>query len=51
MILFSPGEVAARQDDSDVLRTWEVAGTSHIGYHSCDYRLGLLDQMTYPYRT
>jgi hypothetical protein len=26
------GEGRARQPDSDVLRTWEVAGTSHVGY-------------------
>jgi hypothetical protein len=26
------GEAAARQPDSDRLRTWEVAGTSHVGF-------------------
>jgi hypothetical protein len=34
-------EVAARQDDSDVLRTYEVAGASHVGGGS-DYRSNLL---------
>ncbi|PLT32715.1 alpha/beta hydrolase domain-containing protein [Bacillus sp. V5-8f] len=46
--LISLGEVAARQDDSDVLRTWEVAGTSHVGYQSWDYRLGLLERDDLP---
>jgi hypothetical protein len=26
------GEAAARQPDSDHLRTWEIAGTSHVGF-------------------
>ena len=28
------GEGAARQDDSERLRTWEIAGTSHVSYPS-----------------
>ena len=32
------GEVNSRQPDSDVLRTWEVAGTSHVGYSNPNYR-------------
>ncbi|MBS4214947.1 alpha/beta hydrolase domain-containing protein [Neobacillus rhizophilus] len=35
------GEVAARQDDSNVLRTYEVAGASHVGGGS-DYRSNIL---------
>ncbi len=31
--LIALGEAAARQPDSNKLRTWEVAGTSHVGGH------------------
>jgi len=43
-------EAAARQPDSDVLRTWEVAGTSHVGYQYLMRRLELLkrDGLTQP---
>jgi len=36
------GEAAARQDDSDRLRTWEVAGASHVSYPSTLIRTPLL---------
>jgi len=36
------GEARARQDDSDRLRTWEVAGTSHVSYPSTLVRTPLL---------
>ncbi len=36
------GEAAARQDDSDRLRTWEVAGASHVSYPSMFVRTPLL---------
>ncbi len=36
------GEAAARQDDSDHLRTWEVAGASHVSYNSLIFRVQLL---------
>jgi hypothetical protein len=39
--LIALGEVAARQDDSNVLRTYEVAGASHVGGGS-DYRSNIL---------
>ncbi|MCM3768289.1 alpha/beta hydrolase domain-containing protein [Neobacillus niacini] len=39
--LITLGEVAARQDDSNVLRTYEVAGASHVGGGS-DYRTNIL---------
>jgi Alpha/beta hydrolase domain len=35
------GEVAARQPDSDILRTWEVAGTSHVGFSGFADRVAL----------
>lgn len=35
------GELAARQDDSNVLRTWEIAGASHVAYASWNHRLGI----------
>jgi len=37
-------EAAARQDDSDRLRTWEVAGASHVGYYGFIFRLALLQR-------
>ncbi|MBS4210894.1 alpha/beta hydrolase domain-containing protein [Neobacillus rhizophilus] len=46
--LIALGEVGARQDDSDVLRTWEVAGASHVGFASWDYRVGLLERDDLP---
>lgn len=36
------GEAAARQPDSDRLRTWEVAGTSHVGFDWFGFRLELV---------
>jgi hypothetical protein len=36
------GEAAARQDDSDQLRTWEIAGASHVSYSSNLIRTPLL---------
>lgn len=35
--LFQLGFVAARQDDADHLRTWEVAGTSHVDTATLTY--------------
>jgi Alpha/beta hydrolase domain len=35
------GEVAARQPDSDKLRTWEVAGASHVGFAGFANRVAL----------
>jgi hypothetical protein len=35
------GEVAARQPDSETLRTWEVAGTSHVGFSGFANRVAL----------
>jgi hypothetical protein len=36
------GEAGIRQDDSDRLRTWEVAGASHVSYQSTLVRTPLL---------
>ena len=36
------GKSAARQADSDRLRTWEVAGTSHVDFDSFEFRRKLL---------
>jgi hypothetical protein len=36
------GEAAVRQDDSDRLRTWEVAGASHVSFQSTEFRTPLL---------
>jgi Alpha/beta hydrolase domain len=36
------GEAAARQPDSDRLRTWEIAGTSHVSFQSAVFRRELL---------
>lgn len=36
------GEARARQADSDVLRTWEIAGTSHVSYSSGAVRTPML---------
>jgi hypothetical protein len=36
------GEAAARQDDTDRLRTWEIAGTSHVSFQSTEFRTPLL---------
>jgi hypothetical protein len=36
------GEAAARQDDSDRLRTWEIAGASHVSFQSTEFRTPLL---------
>jgi Alpha/beta hydrolase domain len=38
------GEVAARQDDSDKLRTWEIAGASHVGFTGFVTRIPLLQR-------
>lgn len=35
-------EAVARQDDSNVLRTWEIAGTSHVSFQSGAVRTPLL---------
>jgi hypothetical protein len=35
-------EAAARQPDSNRLRTWEVAGTSHVGFFAFPFRLELV---------
>lgn len=37
-------EGAARQDDSNVLRTWEIAGASHVSYPSTLVRGPLLER-------
>ena len=37
------GFAAARQDDSDTLRTWEVAGTAHADQSILDYNAALAD--------
>jgi Alpha/beta hydrolase domain len=36
------GEAAARQADSDRLRTWEIAGSSHVSFQSTEFRTPLL---------
>jgi hypothetical protein len=36
------GEAAVRQDDTDRLRTWEIAGTSHVSFQSAVFRRELL---------
>jgi hypothetical protein len=36
------GEAAARQPDTDRLRTWEVAGASHVHFDLFEFRLPLL---------
>ena len=41
--LFRLGFAAARQDDSDILRTWEVAGTAHADQSILDYNVGLAE--------
>jgi Alpha/beta hydrolase domain len=40
------GFAAARQDDTDMIRTWEVAGTSHADMHILDYTAGLAEELT-----
>jgi hypothetical protein len=46
--LLSLGEVAARQPDSDHLRTWEVAGASHSGFSDYSRRVGLVTRDSLP---
>jgi hypothetical protein len=46
--LLSLGEVAARQPDSDHLRTWEVAGASHSGFPDFTRRVGLVTRDSLP---
>jgi hypothetical protein len=36
------GEAKARQPDTDQLRTWEIAGTSHVSFQSAEFRRDLL---------
>jgi hypothetical protein len=38
------GYWAARQDDTELLRTWEVAGTSHADQSILDYTAGLAEE-------
>ena len=42
------GEVAARQDDSDHLRTWEVAGASHVAFSDFALRVLLVTRDSLP---
>jgi len=42
------GEVAARQPDSDHLRTWEVAGASHVSFSDHARRVGLVARDSLP---
>ena len=42
------GEVAARQDDSDHLRTWEVAGASHVAFSDFALRVFLVTRDSLP---
>jgi len=42
------GETASRQPDSDYLRTWEVAGTSHVGYDPLGLRSQILIRDSLP---
>lgn len=42
------GEGAARQPDSDRLRTWEIAGTSHVNSHDMDVRVPLVTRDALP---
>jgi hypothetical protein len=42
------GEVAARQPDSDHLRTWEVAGASHVAFSDHAGRVGLVARDSLP---
>ena len=42
------GEVAARQLDSDHLRTWEVAGASHVSFSDHARRVGLVARDSLP---
>ena len=39
------GFFAARQPDTDLLRTWEVAGTAHADQSILDYTAGLAEQL------
>jgi hypothetical protein len=40
------GFLPARQDDTDMIRTWEVAGTSHADMHILDYTAPLAQELT-----
>src|SRR5207237_8868741 len=42
------GEVAARQPDSNHLRTWEVAGASHVSFSDHARRVGLVARDSLP---
>jgi len=42
------GEVAARQPDSDHLRTWETAGASHVSFSDHARRVGLVARDSLP---
>jgi hypothetical protein len=42
------GEVAARQPDSDHLRTWEIAGASHVSFSDHARRVGLVARDSLP---
>jgi hypothetical protein len=42
------GEGAARQPDSDRLRTWEIAGASHVNSHDMDVRVPLVTRDALP---
>jgi len=42
------GEVAARQPDSDHLRTWEVAGASHVAFSDHARRVDLVTRDSLP---